>query len=1299
MNRGEVSKQRWKRFVSWTSPIVVFVLAIPLAAPVTSATTIDVFPGQSIQSAVSSANNGDTITVHTGTYEEVVTLNNGESNLHIIASPLRSAVVRGFRLRDCDAITVEGFEITPVTPGGVAKVYMKSENHSILNNYFHDTDDFAIDPEWRQRGPREHWCKNITVRGNLIRWCRNGIRVDGENMLIEGNEVDQLYNWSFNLNGVQRDADYIRSAGKNNVIRNNWFHGVPPIYVPDPAPFTGTAHSDGLQWWNHGNSDAYIENLLIEGNVFDGTVQGMLLQNRTASNEICKDITIRNNVYMYATASMLDLAAVKNVQIYNNVFYEARINGVRFLDGALDAGTTGFASRNIFHTFPSAAPYISNSAAQPAPGEDNVAWDVEGDEDEQSPPRWVLLDPQWVNPGAGESLEEVRESFRPQNQAVMDLNAGLDFDGTLSPPPPPPPPVPEPDPDPDPNPDPNPDPTDSLPQTMSSSNPSATVLVPDLKPEGQTAGPATMLVDVTDPDYPNELSITINGAYTVSAFGSEASSNHDNQRVVTHFDVPLEYLNTADGQTIELTWLTTQGCTIHGISFEFPDNDPDPGDTTLPVLTVIGDNPATVMQNTVYSDAGATATDNVDGNLTPSISVHNPVNTAVAGEYTVTYSVSDAAGNTASATRSVNVIASVPVTVYVDAAADPDSADGSSDRPFTMIAEAVALTVGGRGDLVLVGPGTYAEDISLEEDVSLAGNQGAYHTLIVGASSSSTSIVEMADGTTLRGLTIAGRSQGPAVGVVAGAIVEIDNCVLANSLMGLHVMDGASAAVANVTISGNQNQGVLAGSSAGLSPFINCIVSNNGTGVQADANVFGVNGYNNYFGNNDDLSGPSGASTDLAVDPIFVDTGNLNFHLAAQSACRDAGNPLATYNDVDGTTNDLGADGGPSGVQDVSAPFAVFGAVLSALVAPASAQFDASASADEWGIAEYAWDFDASDGIQLDATGFAPQYTYTANGVYLVTLTVTDNNGFSATTSQGVSLGSETPIVSAAANPEAGPAPLQVALTSSASDPDGGDVSLSWDFNDDGEEDSTDKNPVILFEKGTKRGKKKIRLTATDDEGESASVSVKVTVTGGKVAKSKEAVPGSDTLLVVDDPGSSLEGSSVSIPQGSLSDSTVITISEAEDMPELPDGFIAMSLMEIGPAGMMLSAPADVVMQSGGPKAAIGTSSVFLYDDKTGKWIDGPILEAEFTDASGQFLLLKTTQLGLLAVVESAAVQPEPEPEPEPNTVPGGGCNAGTLDTGSTPPPDDFLVMSLLVLLAAVAPRWIPSLQQTLCGQ
>lgn len=79
-------------------------------------------------------------------------------------------------------------------------------------------------------------------------------------------------------------------------------------------------------------------------------------------------------------------------------------------------------------------------------------------------------------------------------------------------------------------------------------------------------------------------------------------------------------------------------------------------DTTAPVITILGDNPTVSLLNVTYTDAGATATDDKDGNLTSSIVTTNEVNKTTAGAYQVNYSVSDEAGNAALESRDVYVV-------------------------------------------------------------------------------------------------------------------------------------------------------------------------------------------------------------------------------------------------------------------------------------------------------------------------------------------------------------------------------------------------------------------------------------------------------------------------------------------------------------------------------------------------------------------------------------------------------------------------------------------------------------------
>ena len=89
-----------------------------------------------------------------------------------------------------------------------------------------------------------------------------------------------------------------------------------------------------------------------------------------------------------------------------------------------------------------------------------------------------------------------------------------------------------------------------------------------------------------------------------------------------------------------------------------------PPDTVFPIITILGDNPAIVELGSTYTDAGATS----DGG--ESVTSSGTVDTNTVGTYIITYSVSDAAGNTSTATRTVNVVdTTAPVVTLIGAAA------------------------------------------------------------------------------------------------------------------------------------------------------------------------------------------------------------------------------------------------------------------------------------------------------------------------------------------------------------------------------------------------------------------------------------------------------------------------------------------------------------------------------------------------------------------------------------------------------------------------------------------------------
>jgi len=82
-------------------------------------------------------------------------------------------------------------------------------------------------------------------------------------------------------------------------------------------------------------------------------------------------------------------------------------------------------------------------------------------------------------------------------------------------------------------------------------------------------------------------------------------------------------------------------------------------DTTAPVITLLGDNPMSLEVGSTYVEPGATATDDVDGDISADIIIAgDTVDSSSIGSYTVTYNVSDAVGNAAQqVTRTVLVSA------------------------------------------------------------------------------------------------------------------------------------------------------------------------------------------------------------------------------------------------------------------------------------------------------------------------------------------------------------------------------------------------------------------------------------------------------------------------------------------------------------------------------------------------------------------------------------------------------------------------------------------------------------------
>jgi len=85
-------------------------------------------------------------------------------------------------------------------------------------------------------------------------------------------------------------------------------------------------------------------------------------------------------------------------------------------------------------------------------------------------------------------------------------------------------------------------------------------------------------------------------------------------------------------------------------------------DKIAPVITLNGSAEMALKVNEEYVEPGATAEDNVDGNITSEIVTLGSVDVTTASEYTITYNVADAAGN-----KAEEKIRTVTVTKTADA--------------------------------------------------------------------------------------------------------------------------------------------------------------------------------------------------------------------------------------------------------------------------------------------------------------------------------------------------------------------------------------------------------------------------------------------------------------------------------------------------------------------------------------------------------------------------------------------------------------------------------------------------------
>lgn len=147
-------------------------------------------------------------------------------------------------------------------------------------------------------------------------------------------------------------------------------------------------------------------------------------------------------------------------------------------------------------------------------------------------------------------------------------------------------------------------------------------------------------------------------------------------------------------------------------------------DTVAPVVTLKGDATMSVDFGGTFTDPGATATDDNDNDLT--VTTEGTVNVNAAGEYTLTYKATDAAGNIGSITRTVYVVHRKTNMAGTYSVSENCTGPGG---PYTVGPYSASITPGAANNMALVFNNFGDFTTSVNVNGSLSGNAGLSVTI------------------------------------------------------------------------------------------------------------------------------------------------------------------------------------------------------------------------------------------------------------------------------------------------------------------------------------------------------------------------------------------------------------------------------------------------------------------------------------------------------------------------------------------------------------------------------------------
>ncbi|WP_209020779.1 PKD domain-containing protein [Nocardioides sp. 1609] len=159
--------------------------------------------------------------------------------------------------------------------------------------------------------------------------------------------------------------------------------------------------------------------------------------------------------------------------------------------------------------------------------------------------------------------------------------------------------------------------------------------------------------------------------------------------------------------------------------------------------------------------------------------------------------------------------------------------------------------------------------------------------------------------------------------------------------------------------------------------------------------------------------------------------------------------------------------------------------------APLEVTFTAEGVDRQGDALTYDWDFGDGSAVVTGAAAEV-QHTYAAEGSFTAKVTPVDADGTrgATVTARSVTVLTD-PVPTASATPSCGIAPVEVAFTGTATDPQGQAVTYAWDFGVDGTTDdtSTEQDPTYTY---ATAGRYTATLTVTDPDGNTGTATVAV---------------------------------------------------------------------------------------------------------------------------------------------------------------------------------------------------------------